>query len=192
MDGGCQLFISPQNLLDLKAQFDHFLSESFNSNKICKQTIIGDIEHIFNHNTHSPEYLSLFINDKLKKGAKGVSSLHLRLSSRFGLSVLQVVSCLCLCHQLTEQELESFLDKALMLFKVLQEKDVFEKYYKQHLSYRLLGNTSVSEDMEKNMILRLKVKSSCIEKCRSNFASLFAQFWVILPQKDPLLSFSCS
>lgn len=51
-----------------------------------------------------------------------------------------------------------------MLFKVLQEKDIFEKYYKQHLSYRLLGNTSVSEDTEKSMIQRLKVKPSCIEK----------------------------
>lgn len=81
--------------------------------------------------------------------------------------------------------MESFLDKALMLFKVLQEKDVFEKYYKQHLSCRLLGNTSVSEDTEKSMILRLKVKSSYIEKYRSNFPSLFARFWVTLPQRDP-------
>lgn len=88
--------------------------------------------------------------------------------------------------------MESFLDKALMLFKVLQEKDVFEKYYKQHLSYRLLGNMSVSEDTEKSMVLRLKVKSSYIEKYWSNFASLFARFWVMLPQKDPLLSFFCS
>lgn len=79
-----------------------------------------------------------------------------------------------------------------MLFKVLQEKDVFEKYYKQHLSYRLLGNMSVSEDTEKSMVLRLKVKSSYIEKYWSNFASLFARFWVMLPQKDPLLSFFCS
>lgn len=50
-----------------------------------------------------------------------------------------------------------------MLFKVLQEKDVFEKYYKQHLSYRLLGNTSVSEDTEKSMILRLKVRAALVE-----------------------------
>lgn len=56
--------------------------------------------------------------------------------------------------------MESFLDKALMLFKGLQEKDVFEKYYKKHLSYRLLGNTSVSEDTEKSMIMRLKVNFS--------------------------------
>lgn len=77
-----------------------------------------------------------------------------------------------------------------MLFKVLQEKDVFEKYYKQHLSCRLLGNTSVSVDTEKSMILRLKVKLLYIEKYRSNFPSLFARFWVTLPQRDP--PFFCS
>lgn len=70
-----------QNLLDLKAQCDHFLAEAFNNDKICKQTITGDFEHTFNLNSRSPEYLSLFINDKLKKGAKGVSFMHLKPSS---------------------------------------------------------------------------------------------------------------
>ncbi|XP_056913040.1 cullin-3-like [Takifugu flavidus] len=119
-----------QNLLDLKAQCDHFLAEAFNNDKLCKQTITGDFEHIFNLNSRSPEYLSLFINDKLKKGAKGLS----------------------------EQEVESFLENALMLFKFLQEKDVFEKHYKQHLSDRLLSNTGVSDEIEKSMILRLKTE----------------------------------
>lgn len=72
-----------QNLLDLKAQCDHFLVEAFNNNKLCKQTITGDFEHIFNFNSHSPECLSLFINDRLKKGGKGVSFRHLKLSSPF-------------------------------------------------------------------------------------------------------------
>lgn len=64
-----------------------------------------------------------------------------------------------------------------MLFKLLQEKDLFEKYYKQHLSIRLLGNTNVSENLEKSMILRLKVRSL-------SFLSLFPPFWVKLPHKD--------
>lgn len=50
-----------------------------------------------------------------------------------------------------------------MLFKFLQEKDMFEKYYKQHLSDRLLGNKGVSEDTERTMILRLKVRSAYID-----------------------------
>lgn len=58
--------------------------------------------------------------------------------------------------QLTEQEVESILDKAMVLFRFMQEKDVFERYYKQHLARRLLTNKSVSDDSEKNMISKLK------------------------------------
>ena len=34
----------------------------------------------------------------------------------------------------------------MALFRYLQEKDVFEKYYKQHLAKRLLHGRSSSED----------------------------------------------
>ena len=45
----------------------------------------------------------------------------------------------------------------MVLFRYLQEKDVFERYYKQHLAKRLLLNKSLSDDSEKNMITKLKV-----------------------------------
>lgn len=87
--------------------------------------------------------------------------------------------------QLSEQDVESFLEKALMLFKFLQEKDVFEKYYKQHLSDRLLSNTGVSDEIEKSMILRLKVRAAYTDKRRSKCRLLHPPFWVMLSQKDP-------
>lgn len=118
-----------QSLLDLKDRFDHFLHNSFNNDKIFKQMIASDFEHFLNLNPKSPEYLSLFIDDKLKKGVKGM----------------------------TEAEIEVVLDKTMVLFRFLQEKDVFERYYKQHLAKRLLLNKSVSDDSEKNMISKLKV-----------------------------------
>jgi len=34
----------------------------------------------------------------------------------------------------------------MAIFRFIQEKDVFEKYYKQHLAKRLLSNRSVSDD----------------------------------------------
>jgi len=122
-----------QKLLDLKERFDQFLEKSFRQDKLFKQTISGDFEHFLNLNTKSPEYLSLFIDDKLKKGSKGLS----------------------------EQEVEAVLDKSMVLFRYLQEKDVFERYYKQHLAKRLLLNKSVSDDAEKNMISKLKTECGC-------------------------------
>lgn len=61
-----------QSLLDLKDRFDHFLHESFSDDKQFKQMISKDFEFFININHKSPEYLSLFIDEKLKKGVKGV------------------------------------------------------------------------------------------------------------------------
>jgi cullin 3 len=122
-----------QSLLDLKDRFDTFLSNSFNGDKEFLKMIAKDFEYFLNLNPKSPEYLSLFIDDKLKKGVKGM----------------------------TEQEIEQVLDKTMVLFRYLQEKDVFERYYKQHLAKRLLLNKSVSDDSEKNMISKLKTECGC-------------------------------
>lgn len=122
-----------QALLDLKDRFDHFLLEAFSNDQLFKQMISRDFEYFLNLNAKSPEYLSLYIDDKLKKGVKG----------------------------LTEAEVEGLLDKSMVMFRFLQEKDVFEKYYKQHLAKRLLLNKSVSDDSEKNMISKLKHECGC-------------------------------
>ncbi|ROT67021.1 putative cullin-3 [Penaeus vannamei] len=62
---------------------------------------------------------------------------------------------------MTEAEIEAVLDKTMVLFRFLQEKDVFERYYKQHLAKRLLLQKSVSEDSEKTMISKLKTECGC-------------------------------
>ena len=36
-----------------------------------------------------------------------------------------------------------------MLFRFLQDKDVFDNFYKQHLSRRLLSGRSLSDEAEK-------------------------------------------
>lgn len=62
---------------------------------------------------------------------------------------------------MSEQEIEMVLDKTMVLFRYLLEKDVFERYYKTHLAKRLLLNKSVSDDSEKNMISKLKTECGC-------------------------------
>lgn len=75
----CQCLCVAQGLLDLKTRFDRFLLESFSNDRLFKQTIAGDFEYFLNLNSRSPEYLSLFIDDKLKKGVKGVCSSQLNI-----------------------------------------------------------------------------------------------------------------
>ena len=65
-----------QNLLELKDRFDSFLLHSFSNDKFFKQVISGDFEYFLNLNQRSHEFLSLFIDDKLKKGVKGLSDVE--------------------------------------------------------------------------------------------------------------------
>jgi len=55
------------------------------------------------------------------------------------------------------QQAEVDMAKALVLFRFLREKDMFERYYKQHLAKRLLVNKTLNEDWEQNMVNKLKV-----------------------------------
>lgn len=59
--------------------------------------------------------------------------------------------------QETEQETNQLLDSTITLFRFVADKDVFERYYKQHLAKRLLTGKSHCEDTERNMISKLRV-----------------------------------
>ena len=50
------------------------------------------------------------------------------------------------------------LEKTLILFRFLIDKDKFERYYKNHLARRLLYARSASDDAEKGMVAKLKLE----------------------------------
>ncbi|KAI8541639.1 hypothetical protein RHMOL_Rhmol08G0077600 [Rhododendron molle] len=119
-----------QRLLDEKDKHDKIISLAFSNDKTFQNALNSSFEYFINLNPRSPEYISLFVDDKLRKGLKGVS----------------------------EEDVEMVLDKVMMLFRYLQEKDVFEKYYKQHLAKRLLPGKTVSDDVERSLIVKLKTE----------------------------------
>jgi cullin 3 len=119
-----------QRLLDEKDKHDKIISLSFNNDKTFQNALNSSFEYFINLNPRSPEFISLFVDEKLRRGLKGVS----------------------------EEDIEIVLDKVMMLFRYLQEKDVFEKYYKQHLAKRLLSGKTVSDDAERSLIVKLKTE----------------------------------
>ena len=48
----------------------------------------------------------------------------------------------------------------ITVFRYLEDKDVFQKFYSRMLSRRLVFNNSISMEAEENMIQKLKVKQS--------------------------------
>jgi len=119
-----------QGLLALRDKYEAVISNAFAGDKQFYNALNASFEHFVNQNPRSPEFISLFVDEQLRKGMKGTS----------------------------EEEVEQTLDKVVMLFRYLHEKDVFEKYYKQHLAKRLLGGRSVSDDAERSMIAKLKIE----------------------------------
>merc|ERR1719421_1196375 len=119
-----------QGLLRLRDKYEGVISKAFSGDKQFYNSLNQAFEHFVNLNMHSSEYISLFVDEQLRKGMKGAS----------------------------EDEVDGVLDKVVMLFRYLQEKDVFEKYYKQHLAKRLLSGRSVSDDVERSMIQKLKTE----------------------------------
>ncbi|XP_019154851.1 PREDICTED: cullin-3A-like isoform X2 [Ipomoea nil] len=119
-----------QRLLDEKDKHDRIINKAFNNDKLFQNALNSSFEYFINLNPRSPEFISLFVDDNLRKGLKGVS----------------------------EEDVEILLDKVMMLFRYLQEKDVFEKYYKQHLAKRLLSGKTISDDAERSLIVKLKTE----------------------------------
>ena len=132
-----------QRLLDLRDKFESIIVRSFGGDKRFVHAQNQAFESFVNMNPRSSEYLSLYVDDKLRRGLKG----------------------------LAEEDIDALLDKIMALFRFLQEKDVFEKYYKQHLAKRLLAGSSFSDDAERSLIVKLKTE--CGYQFTSKLESMF-------------------
>lgn len=68
-------------------------------------------------------------------------------------------------ERLSEELVEELLSKLVDLFSFLSDKDDFAEIYRNQLAKRLLGELSASDEAEKSLIQKLKMK------CGSNFTS---------------------
>lgn len=116
------------DVLALKDKFDRIWSKCFDEDLILQTALTKSFSDFINHFNRASEYVSLFIDDNLKRGIKGK----------------------------TEAEVDIVLDKAITLIRYLNEKDKFEQYYQKHLARRLLHGKSESQEVESEMISRMK------------------------------------
>lgn len=121
-----------EDVLALKDKFDKIWKDAFVSDPLLQQAITRSFGDFINTPTfpRSSEYISLFIDENMKKGIKGK----------------------------TEMEIDTVLDKAIILLRYVVDKDLFERYYKKHLCRRLLMNKSISNEVEKQMISKMKIE----------------------------------
>ncbi|KAI4216881.1 MAG: hypothetical protein LQ351_000830 [Letrouitia transgressa] len=134
------------DILLLKDKYDHVWTTAFQSDQGLQTGFSRSFTDFINAFPRSSEYLSLFFDENLKKGIKGK----------------------------TENEVDQLLDKGITLLRFLQDKDLFERYYKKHLARRLLMKRSVSMDAERQMISRMKMEvgNNFTQKLESMFKDM--------------------
>jgi len=118
------------DVLQLKDKYDQIWRRAFLSDQGLQTALTRSFSDFINAFSRSSEYLSLFFDENMKKGIKGK----------------------------TENEVDIILDKGVTLLRYIQDKDMFERYYKKHLSRRLLMKRSVSMDVERQMISKMKME----------------------------------
>lgn len=130
--------ISPQHfveaVLQVHATYQDMVKEVFQGD----QQFVGALDKacasiINNRGTtrqpcRSPELLAKYCDALLKKSAKGIS----------------------------ESEVEDKLTQSITVFKYIDDKDVFQKFYAKMLAKRLIHSQSMSMDVEEAMINKLK------------------------------------
>jgi len=131
-------------ILNLKHKYDQFVRDSFKESKDFQLALKQAFESFLNKDTRTAQYLSLFVDDMFRKGLKGMSS---------------------------DVEIDASLEQVVTVFRFLQDKDVFENFYKQHLARRLLTGRSVSDEAERSMISKLK--SECGHQYTSKLEGMF-------------------
>lgn len=157
------------SLLKLKSRMDRALHESFSSNPSFANALKEGFEAFINQRANKPaELLAKFMDVALRGGTKSAAA-----SGAGGVGPTG-----------GEEEVEASVDAALVLFRYIQGKDVFEAFYKKDLAKRLLLGRFASIDAEKASISKLKAE------CGSQFTSkLEGMFKDVELSKDAMASF---
>ncbi|CAD6190298.1 unnamed protein product [Caenorhabditis auriculariae] len=72
---------------------------------------------------------------------------------------------------LTEADLETKLSNSIIIFRYIEDKDIFQKYYSKMLANRLISGSSISMDAEEMMINKLK--NACGYEFTSKLSRMF-------------------
>ncbi|KAG9122118.1 Cullin-3 [Ceratobasidium sp. 392] len=118
------------DVLTLKDLYDRLLRNAWGGEVSLQMAINEAFETFINQNKRASEFISLFIDDHLKRGMKGK----------------------------TEEEIDTLIDRTISVFRFVSDKDVFERYYKAHLAKRLLQSRVIDDEAERGMLGKLKVE----------------------------------
>ncbi len=122
-------------LLEVHTQYQKLVDDAFAGESEFVRSLDNACKEFVNRNkvcktgsTRSPELLAKYTDALLKKSGKSAE----------------------------EADLEASLTQVMTVFKYIEDKDVFQKFYSRMLAKRLVHSSSASEDAETSMISKLK------------------------------------
>lgn len=122
-------------LLEVHAQYQQLVDNAFNGESEFVRSLDNACKEFVNRNkvcatgsSRSPELLAKYTDTLLKRSGKSAE----------------------------EADLEASLIQIMTVFKYIEDKDVFQKFYSRMLAKRLVHSSSASEDAETSMIGKLK------------------------------------
>ncbi|KAG0230091.1 Cullin-2 [Mortierella sp. GBA43] len=143
-----------ERLLDLHSKYTQMCSKLFTNDSAfiasldkAFRTIVNDTST--NSAARSPEVMAKYTDIMLRKKQK---------------------------TGLTESEVEDRLAQVVVLFKYIDDKDLFQKFYSRVLAKRLIFDASMSAEAEANMISRLK--SACGHEYTSKLQRMFTDMTI--------------
>ncbi|XP_056637623.1 cullin-2 isoform X3 [Diorhabda sublineata] len=124
-----------ENLLAVYKKYKELIKDVFKSDQNFMGALDKACSYVINHRPNqgrspcrSPELLAKYCDTLLKKSSKGIS----------------------------ETEVDEKLAESITIFKYIDDKDIFQKFYARMLAKRLIHQQTQSMDAEESMINRLK------------------------------------
>lgn len=140
-------------LLEVYRQYSHLVKYAFNNDADFVKSLDNACRDFINRNkvcsaspAKSPELLARYADSLLKKSGKAAE----------------------------DSDIESKLSDIMTVFKYVDDKDVFNKFYTRMLSRRLVHGTSASEDAEASMLSKLQevCGTDYVAKLQSMFSDM--------------------
>ena len=117
-----------KKVIEFRQKMVDLLQKSLDRDQTVELTVKTSFENFINENDKTARSLVMFLDENFKKDFKNN----------------------------TEVEISEKVDKIIQIFRYLQDKDVFENFYKNTFAKRLLDSRRVLEEAEKEVIKKLK------------------------------------
>ncbi|KAJ2086242.1 hypothetical protein GGI16_006643, partial [Coemansia sp. S142-1] len=119
------------DMLAMKQRLDDVMKSAFQSNSMLAHALRDSFEDFINSRRSKPAQLTAkFIDQSIRSGNRSTA----------------------------DEDIDSLLNRVVVIFRFIHDKDLFEAYYKRDLAKRLLYNKSVSADTERSMVQKLRME----------------------------------